>query len=49
MTTVWQDLQYAYVLVVNVLDVVVYTAAMIGANTHHVSMIVEGEGKAIEK
>ena len=32
-----QDLQYAFVLVVNVLDVTVYTAAMVGARTHHVS------------
>lgn len=31
-----QDLQYAYVLAVNVIDVVVYTAAMVGAHTHHV-------------
>ncbi|CAM9853382.1 unnamed protein product, partial [Scytosiphon promiscuus] len=28
------DLQYAFVLVVNVLDVVLYTAAMVGAQTH---------------
>ncbi|CAN0073866.1 unnamed protein product [Ectocarpus sp. 6 AP-2014] len=29
------DLQYAYVLAVNVVDVVAYTAAMVGAQTHH--------------
>lgn len=32
-----QDLQYAYVLAVNVVDVVAYTAAMVGAQSHHVS------------
>ena len=31
-----QDLQCSYVVAVNVLDVLVYTVAMVVVNTHHV-------------